>query len=95
MALTFNVMENDVLRPLFLKAQKESEKKGLLEGEKKGEKKEAAKILLRQLTRRFGDLASWVHERVKAADLETLEQWTDRVLDARSLNDVIGPNPVQ
>ncbi|MEO5331103.1 MAG: DUF2887 domain-containing protein [Magnetococcus sp. YQC-5] len=67
---------------------------GRQEGEEKGEQKGEAKMLTRLLTRRFGDLSPVVYEKVKAAGLEELELWIDRVLDARSLNDVFGHTPI-
>ncbi|MEO5332884.1 MAG: Rpn family recombination-promoting nuclease/putative transposase [Magnetococcus sp. YQC-5] len=64
---------------------------GLQEGVQEGEQKATANILQRQLTRRMqGFLPEWVHEKIKSADLKTLELWTDLVLDARSLQDVFG-----
>ena len=45
-------------------------------------------MLLHLLTQRFGDLSAKVHEKVHAADLNTLDLWGDRVLAARSLEDV-------
>ncbi|MBF0133189.1 MAG: DUF4351 domain-containing protein [Magnetococcales bacterium] len=56
----------------------------LREGRQKGE----AALLLRQLQRRFGPVSESVTEWLHAADLSTLELWGDRVLDARSLDDV-------
>ncbi|MBF0604677.1 MAG: DUF4351 domain-containing protein [Nitrospirae bacterium] len=56
----------------------------LQEGRQKGE----AALLLRLLQRRFGPLPESVTEWLHAADLSTLELWGDRVLDARSLDDV-------
>ncbi|MEO5379181.1 MAG: Rpn family recombination-promoting nuclease/putative transposase [Magnetococcus sp. DMHC-6] len=56
------------------------------DGERNGE----AKILLRLLTRRFGNLSASIQEKVKAADIEAIELWTDQILDARSLEDVFG-----
>ncbi|MBF0461032.1 MAG: DUF4351 domain-containing protein [Magnetococcales bacterium] len=47
-------------------------------------------ILVRLLTRRFGELPAAVHEKIAVADSGTLEQWVDLVLDARSLADVFG-----
>ena len=49
---------------------------------------EAQQILLRQLTRRFGALPESVTARVTDAGREDLERWSDRILDAASLDDV-------
>lgn len=45
----------------------------------------------RQLTRRFGELPPEVLQRLAAADAARIEAWADRVLDAPSLEDVLGP----
>jgi hypothetical protein len=64
------------------------QQKGELKGELKGE----AKLLVRLLTRRFGELSAAVHKQIADADSDTLERWGDLVLDARSLEDVFGPD---
>ncbi len=76
MALTFNVMENDVLRPLFLQER--------MDGEQAGE----SKILTRQLQRRFGNLPAWASEKIAQAESPALEEWSLRVLDATTLESV-------
>jgi hypothetical protein len=50
---------------------------------------EAARLLRRQLARRFGPLPEGVEARIDTADLATLEAWLDRVLDAESLAAVL------
>ena len=45
---------------------------------------------MRLLTRRFGELPAALCEQIAVADLNTLERWSDLVLDARSLADVFG-----
>ncbi|MEO5339061.1 MAG: DUF4351 domain-containing protein [Magnetococcus sp. MYC-9] len=77
MALTFNVMENDVLRPMFLQAQMESEQKGEIN------------VLTRLLQRRFGDLPPWATDKIAHATLATLEEWSFRILDATTLESVL------
>ena len=54
------------------------------EGRQEGE----AAVLLRQLTRRFGPLGEATCKRINAASPAELEQWTDNVLDARTLEEV-------
>ncbi len=53
---------------------------GRLEGE--------AKILMRQLQRRFGAVPAWVGEKIAKAPSQSLEEWSLRILDAQSLEDV-------
>ncbi|MBF0141600.1 MAG: DUF4351 domain-containing protein [Magnetococcales bacterium] len=48
----------------------------------------AASFLLRLLQRRFGTLSESTIQRVQAADQSTLEMWGDRILDARSLDEI-------
>jgi hypothetical protein len=62
--------------------------KGKAEGRAEGE----ANLLLRLIERRFGDIPSHLRQRIFAADVATLEQWADRVLDARDLQSVFESN---
>lgn len=62
--------------------------KGRAEGEAKGKAEGKAEMLLRQLRRRFGPLALSVEARVRDADSERLDEWCERILDARALDDV-------
>jgi len=45
-------------------------------------------MLLRALRRRFGDRSASVVERVARAEPALLEQWFDRVFDARSVDEL-------
>ncbi|MBF0147254.1 MAG: DUF4351 domain-containing protein [Magnetococcales bacterium] len=80
MSLTFNLMENDVFRPIIMKAQMDSEQKGRQEGE--------ATILTRQLQRRFGDVPEWANKKIAEAEPSSLEEWSLRIFDAQSLDEV-------
>lgn len=55
------------------------------EGRQEGWQEEAARLLKRQLARRFSPLPEGVEGRIDVADLATLEAWLDRILDAESL----------
>lgn len=57
---------------------------GLLQGRQEGE----LNLLKRLLQRRFGVLPTWVEEKLTQADLPTLELWADRILEARSLEEM-------
>jgi hypothetical protein len=61
---------------------------GHAEGRVEGHAEGLAQALLRQLGRRFGPLPAVVDARVRAAAPAALEGWLDRVLDARTLDDV-------
>ena len=60
----------------------------LAKGEAKGRQEESASMLSRLLQRRFGDVPTWAHDNIAKADLLTLEEWSLRILDAQSLEDV-------
>jgi predicted transposase YdaD len=62
----------------------EGRQEGRLEGEQTGE----ARLLQRLLTRRFGALSADCVARIRTASSGQLEQWSDRVLDARTLAEV-------
>jgi hypothetical protein len=58
-------------------------------GEQKGRRQGVAALLVRQAERRFGVLPGWATDRVLAADTVMLEEWSLRVLDAASLEEVL------
>ncbi|MBF0134030.1 MAG: PD-(D/E)XK nuclease family transposase, partial [Magnetococcales bacterium] len=64
--------------------QQEGEQKGRQKGRQEGE----AKILTRQLQRRFGVVPEWASEKIAKAELSSLENWSLRIFDAQSLDDV-------
>jgi predicted transposase/invertase (TIGR01784 family) len=60
---------------------------GLAEGLAEGE----AKILLKQLERRFGPPTGATRAHVQSASVEQLETWAERILDAQTLDEVLAP----
>ena len=64
---------------------KEGEQAGLKQGLQRGE----ARILTAQLRLRFGDLPAAVQQRIEAADPDTLLRWSERVLTAQTLEEVL------
>ncbi len=50
-------------------------------------------MLSRLLARRFGPLPVLVQERIKNASIAELEAWSDRLLDARALDEVFQDLP--
>ncbi|MBV2262231.1 MAG: DUF4351 domain-containing protein [Thauera sp.] len=67
--------------------------KGLEQGLRRGREEGQTRVLARQLTRRFGTLPAWAEARLNAATEQDLDRWTDAILDATSLTDVLGPPP--
>lgn len=64
----------------------EGRNNGLEQGRSEGQRQ----MLVRQLGKRFGTLPNDAVARVSAATLETLELWSDRVLTASTLSEVLG-----
>ncbi|MFV8824131.1 DUF4351 domain-containing protein [Thauera sp. WH-2] len=62
--------------------------KGIARGIEKGIQRGLAQSLQRQLNRRFGPLSAEVTRQLENATPEQLETWTDRVLDARTIEEV-------
>jgi hypothetical protein len=68
--------------------RQEGQAKGEALGEARGEARGRIKTVLRLLDRRFGTLPDEVVQRVEAATLVDLDVWTDRILDAKTLDEV-------
>ncbi|MEO5350864.1 MAG: Rpn family recombination-promoting nuclease/putative transposase [Magnetococcus sp. YQC-3] len=71
------------------KWSRDIEQKGILIGKQEGEQIGEAKMLTRQLQRRFGDLPAWASQKIADAKLSTLEEWSLRILDATTLESVL------
>ncbi|MBF0138430.1 MAG: PD-(D/E)XK nuclease family transposase, partial [Magnetococcales bacterium] len=68
-----------------------ADKRGAIEqAMEDGERKGMANVLLRILRRRHADLPARVEAQVRAADLETLQMWTDQVLDGCVWSEIFG-----
>jgi hypothetical protein len=87
----------ETLRPIAARLGREAEEvlmttaedlraEGRVEGRVEGE----ANVLVRQLTRKFGPLPESTEATIRAASPAQLEVWTDRVLVAASLDEVLG-----
>jgi len=57
-------------------------------GREMGRREGRQEMLLRALRRRFGDPSVSVVERIERAEPALLEQWFDRVFDARSVDEL-------
>jgi flagellar biosynthesis/type III secretory pathway protein FliH len=63
---------------------------GIEQGMQHGKREEAAAIVAKLLTKRFGPLPESVRARMAQATLEQLDEWAERLLDAPSLDAVLG-----
>ncbi len=66
----------------------EWEQKKLMQGVMQGREEGQALLLKRQLTHRFGKLPEWANQRLENATQTDITQWSDRLFDANSLNDI-------
>ena len=64
--------------------REEGRAQGVQQGMQRGE----AAVLTRQLERKFGAVPEAAHQRIEAADEETLLEWSERVLTATCIDDV-------
>lgn len=72
-----NAMENKVLAPL------------ILEAERKGRQEGMNQLLLNLLTDKYGELPGWVSERLQGASPEQLYAWAKRVVQGLSLEETL------
>ena len=63
---------------------------GIEKGIEQGREQGRLNTLTRQLTRRFGPLPDAALARLQSATPDQLDLWTDRVLDAPTLEAVLG-----
>lgn len=62
---------------------------GIQQGLEQGTRHGEATMLLRLIERRFGPPSQPVRERINQADAQTLLHWSERILDAESLDEVL------
>jgi hypothetical protein len=74
---------------LTAQARAEARAEGQAEGRAEGRAEGQAELLLKLLSLRFGALSPEVEERVRAARVEQLDVWAERVLSAANLQEVL------
>ena len=62
---------------------------GMQQGIQQGMQRGEARILTAQLRLRFGELPAAVAQRIEAADAETLLRWSECVLTAKTLDEIL------
>jgi len=70
------------------RGRKEGEQRGRKEGEQRGRKEGERSLILRQLTRRVGELPQPVLERIETLSLEQLENLGEALLDFQAIADL-------
>jgi predicted transposase YdaD len=64
---------------------------GLAEGKAQGRAEGEANSLLRLLEKRFGAIPTHTKQRIFAADLASIQEWSDRAIDAPDVDSVLAP----
>jgi flagellar biosynthesis/type III secretory pathway protein FliH len=62
---------------------------GLQQGLEQGMQRGEAQMLLRLLARKFGTVPEAIRQRIEGAEVETLLVWSERVLTAERLEEVV------
>ncbi|MBF0139960.1 MAG: DUF4351 domain-containing protein, partial [Magnetococcales bacterium] len=78
------IFEENQKMPYISSVERIGEKRGVKKGRQEGK----VEMLTSQLQRRFGSMPEWASERLSKADLPSLENWSLRIFDAQSLDDV-------
>ena len=76
------------LKEGYQRGRSEGLQQGIQQGMQQGVKQGEARLLIRLLSRRFGPLPEHIKTRILSASPTTLEHWSDRLLTARTLDDV-------
>ena len=76
--------------PAKYEYQSEFARRYVAEGMAKGRAEGRAELVLKLLTRRFGPLPEGAEEQVRAASIDELDAFAERVLTAKSLDEVLG-----
>ncbi len=92
MPILDDIMEHDVLGPTFRegmqKGLEQGVQKGLEQGIQKGLEQGEQTLLRRMLTKRFGELPTWVEERVSTLSISEVEALSMRLFDAKSIDEL-------
>ena len=81
------------MKGVVQQARDEGIEQGRVEGIREGRVEGERTVLERQLRRRFGPLSPAAAERLREASAADLEAWAERLLDARTPDDVFAPSP--
>ena len=86
----------DTLRKVIRQVRPEWEEEMLSiaarEWKAEGKAEGKADTLLRLLRRRFGVVPPGVEARIRSADIDQLDEWSDLFVDAKALSDIFGPD---
>jgi flagellar biosynthesis/type III secretory pathway protein FliH len=80
-----------ITQPYVEKAMAQGIAQGLAEGKAQGRAEGEANSLLRLLEKRFGAIPTHTKQRIFAADLASIQEWSDRAIDAPDVDSVLAP----
>jgi predicted transposase YdaD len=69
--------------------RQEGKQEGMQQGMQQGMRQGEAQILLRQLSLKFGEIPADKKRLVESADTESLKRWSERILSATSMDEVL------
>jgi len=81
MPIDLDIRDHEVLGPLIIKAEQKGRQEGLQAGE--------LTVLRRQIEKRFGALPHWAGEKLASMSTSELEDLSERVLDAGSVDELL------
>ena len=82
--------EEQIMAGRIEQSRQEGVQQGIQQGMQQGRREGEAAVVLRQLERKFGAGVTPAHrERVRTADADTLLEWSERILTAETIDEVI------
>ena len=92
-----NELERNANMPCVTSVQRlgreDGRREGLREGRQEGRQEGEAYLLKRLLIRRFGNLPPVIQTRLAQASISQLDTWSERILDAATLDEVFEESP--
>jgi predicted transposase YdaD len=89
MPIDLDIRDHEVLGPLIIEAEQKALQKGLQEGRQEGRQVGEMTVLRRQIEKRFGVLPAWAAENLASLSSSALEDLSERVLDAKSVEELL------
>jgi len=86
MPILDDIMDHDLLGPIYRRGEKKGRQEGRREGQRRGE----LNVFRVLLARRFGRLPGWAEDRLSSLTRPELVALVPRVLDAPTLEAVFG-----
>ena len=81
--------EEQANMPYITSVERLGHQEGHQEGRQEGRQEGEAMIVLRLITLKFGTPRDAVRQRIESADADTLLEWSERILTAQTIDDVL------